>query len=405
MAKIYLVGGAVRDQLLGLPIKEKDWVVVGATADELIKKGFRPVGKDFPVFLHPETHEEYALARTERKMGTGYKGFTFYTAKTVTLEEDLKRRDLTINAIAQDDQGQLIDPFGGQKDLQAKCLRHVSPAFAEDPVRVLRIARFAARFGQFKVAKETLALMKNMAASGELTHLVPERVFQELDRALGEKYPWRFFEVLRRCGALKVIFPEIDALFYIPEPIEWHLEKNAGKHLLLALKQASRLTKDPLVRFAVVVHDFGKILSPQSMWPKHHRHEERGVAVVKNFCTRLRAPRAYEDLALLVTRYHMLCHQIFKLRPITILKLLQALDPFRKPARFEQFLLACQSDEQGRQGTAKTPYPQADFLRNIYQQCTAIDIKTLIKNKKPHQSIPKLIAKKRLSIIASVQRT
>lgn len=397
--KVFLVGGAVRDRLLNRPIKERDWVVVGATVSEMIKKGFRPVGKDFPVFLHPESHEEYALARTERKTGRGYKGFVFYTSKKVTLKDDLKRRDLTVNAMAQDESNHIIDPFGGQADLKKRMLRHVSEAFVEDPVRILRVARFSSRYGNFRVAKETTQLMKTIVKNEELLYLTPERVWQELSQSLTEKYPWRFIEVLKRCGALTVIFPEIDSLFQVPEPAKWHPEENSGLHTLLALKQASRITGDPVVRFAVLVHDIGKTQSPKETWPKHHNHYEAGVALVKRFCRRWKVPRVYQELAVLVTRYHGHCHRLMELKPSTMLKLLQSLDAFRRPSRFKQFLQACEADARGRKGLEHEPYKQAVLLEKIYEKCAAIDIKCIFQKAPSGTEIQAAIYRKRLDAI------
>ncbi len=367
--KTYLVGGAVRDQLLGLPAHERDWVVVGAQPQELLDRGFRPVGKDFPVFLHPDTNEEYALARTERKTGPGYRGFVTRFSPDVTLEEDLERRDLTLNAIAQDgDTGALIDPFGGQRDLRARVLRHVSAAFIEDPVRVLRTARFAARFAPlgFTVAPETMALMRSIAASGELNALVAERVWQELLKALRMPAPRKFFEVLREADALAVIFPEIDALFGVPQPERWHPEIDAGVHTMMALDQACRLSADPIVRFAVLVHDLGKGTTPPEEWPRHVAHEHRSVPLIAALCARFRVPNAFRDLAILVGRHHLVMHKATEVRPGTLLDLLEHLDAFRRPERVEQFVLACEADARGRQGLEDRDYPQSDLLRRAH---------------------------------------
>ncbi|NLG75092.1 MAG: multifunctional CCA addition/repair protein [Xanthomonadaceae bacterium] len=363
---IYLVGGAVRDELLGLPVRERDWVVVGARPEDLTRRGFKPVGKDFPVFLHPDTKEEYALARTERKTGPGYRGFETRFSPDVTLEQDLERRDLTINAIARDpDTGALIDPFGGQRDLQERWLRHVSPAFVEDPVRVLRVARFAARFAPlgFRVAPETLALMQEIAARGELDALVPERVWQETQRALELPAPRRFFEVLREAHALAVIFPEVDALFGVPQPAQWHPEIDAGVHTMMVLDQACKLTADPVVRFAALTHDLGKAATPKHELPSHRLHEHRGVEIIERMCERLRVPNAYRDLAVIVSKYHLNAHRAQELRATTLLDLLENVDAFRRPDRFEGFVLACEADARGRLGLEDREYPQADFLR------------------------------------------
>jgi len=344
--KIYLVGGAVRDQLLGYPVHEKDWVVVGATPELLIQQQYRAVGLDFPVFLHPETREEYALARTERKQGHGYRGFTMQFDENVTLEEDLLRRDLTINAMARDDAGHLIDPYGGQADLQAKILRHVSPAFTEDPVRVLRLARFMARYHHlgFRLAEETRCLMLQMVREGELAHLVPERVWQEWQRSLTEKNPECFIEVLRAVGALKVILPELDQLFGVPNTVRYHPEVDTGIHSLQLLQQATALTSEPSVRFAALVHDLGKGVTPISAWPRHLGHEHTGLPVLDKLCQRLRVPKNYRQLAALVIRYHLLAFKLYELRPNTIVDMLSSLDAFRRPLRFKQWLLACECD-------------------------------------------------------------
>jgi len=375
--EIYLVGGAVRDELLGLPVRERDWVVVGAEPQELLDRGFRPVGKDFPVFLHPETNEEYALARTERKTGPGYRGFETRFSPDVTLEQDLERRDLTINAIAKDPEtGKLIDPFGGERDLRDRVLRHVSPAFVEDPVRVLRVARFAARFAPlgFTVAPETIELMRQIAASGELDALVPERVWLELHKTLQMPAPWRFFEVLRDANALAVIFPEIDALFGVPQPEQWHPEIDSGLHTMMVLEQACRLSPDPIVRFAALVHDLGKGTTPKDGWPRHVAHEHRGVPLIEQLCARLRVPNAFRDLAILVGRHHLVMHKADQLRPGTMLELLEHLDAFRRPERVEQFALACEADARGRKGFEDREYPQADLLRRAHAAARAATV-------------------------------
>ena len=372
--EVYLVGGAVRDKLLGLPVRERDWVVVGATPEEMIAQGFRPVGKDFPVFLHPETGEEYALARTERKSGPGYKGFEVHASPDVTLEEDLRRRDLTINAMAEAPDGTLIDPFNGQEDLQNGLLRHVSPAFVEDPVRILRVARFAARFAKwgFRVAHGTNALMRRMVENGEVDHLVPERVWAETEKALREDNPERFFQVLRGCGALARIFPELEHLFGVPQSPHSHPEIDTGDHTLRALKAAARLTPDPRVRFAVLVHDLGKAGTPAEQLPHHPGHEERSVELIEQLCRRLRIPNEYRDLAVQVARHHGRAHGALTLSPEDIHDLLAALDAFRRPERLEQFLLACEADHRGRKGFEDRPFPQADFLRRAREAAAAI---------------------------------
>lgn len=377
--QIYQVGGAVRDQLLALPVQDRDWVVVGATPEEMLARGYRQVGKDFPVFLHPETREEYALARTERKTGPGYKGFSFHAAPDVTLEQDLARRDLTINAMALDARGQLVDPYQGQADLNNRLLRHVSPAFAEDPVRILRVARFHARFAAlgFRIAAETLSLMRSMVAEGEVDALVPERVWQETQRALGEAQPRAFFQALRDCGALEPIFPELAALFGVPQRADYHPEVDTGLHTLMVLDQACQLSAEPRVRFAALLHDLGKGATPASEWPSHKGHEQRSLPLVKQLCKRLRVPNDYRDLALLVARYHGNCHRAAELRPATLLDTLQGLDAFRRPGRFEEVLLACAADYRGRSGFEERDYPQAEILRRAWQAAQEVDAAVL----------------------------
>ena len=379
--KAYLVGGAVRDRLLGHPVKERDWVVVGETPESMIARGFRPVGRDFPVFLHPQSHEEYALARTERKTAPGYRGFAVHASPEVTLEQDLLRRDLTINAMAQDASGRLIDPFGGQRDLEARLLRHVSPSFSEDPVRVLRVARFAARYAHlgFSVASETLALMREMAACGEIDALVPERVWAELVKALAEPSPAAFFSVLRECGALARLFPEIDRLFGVPQPVEHHPEIDTGVHTLLVLQQAARLSADPLVRFAALTHDLGKGLTAPELWPHHHGHEKAGLALLENLCSRLKAPKAYQRLAGKVMRYHGLCHRSRELRAATLVDLLQRLDALRKTNQLDQFLAACEADAKGRPGYEDRPYPQAEWIRQVQRAALSVTPDALLE--------------------------
>jgi len=362
--QVYLVGGAVRDALLGLPVKERDWVVVGGTREELLRLHYREVGRDFPVFLHPDTQEEYALARRERKVAPGYRGFSVEFGPEVTLEEDLARRDLTINAMAQAPDGALHDPYGGKRDIESRTLRHVSAAFVEDPVRVLRVARFAARLAPlgFKVAPDTLALMRSMVARHEVDSLVAERVWQESEKALREAAASAFFRVLRECGALARIFPEIDALFGVPQPAEWHPEIDTGLHTLMVLDQASLLSDDPRVRFAALVHDLGKGMTPPSEWPSHRGHEERSVALVEALAARLRIPNEYRELAVIVARYHGIVHRAFELKPKTILEFMERADAFRRPERFDQALLACEADSRGRAGLEAEPYPQRDYL-------------------------------------------
>ncbi len=372
--RVYLVGGAVRDRLLGVPVRERDWVVVGAVPQELERAGFQPVGREFPVFLHPRTHEEYALARLERKVAPGYRGFTTQFSPGVTLEEDLRRRDLTINAMAESESGDLIDPYGGEKDLAARVLRHVSEAFAEDPVRILRVARFAARYAGlgFRVAEETLELMRRMTRSGEAAALVPERVWQETERALGEAHPQAFFETLRECGTLAVIYPEIDALYGIPQPPRWHPEIDTGVHVMLALGQAARLGASTAVRFAVLAHDLGKARTPRERWPAHHGHEEAGVPLIEALSARLKVPNTHRELAVLAARQHTLVHRAAELKPATVLTLLEHCDAFRRPERFAELLLACEADARGRTGREHEAYPQADYLRPALAAAAAV---------------------------------
>jgi len=372
--QVYLVGGAVRDGLLGLPVLERDWVVVGGSREELLRLNYREVGRDFPVFLHPDSHEEYALARRERKVSPGYRGFTVEFGPEVTLEEDLARRDLTINAIAQSDDGTLLDPHGGRRDLDARVLRHVSPAFVEDPVRVLRVARFAARFAPlgFHVAPDTMALMRAMVERGEIDALVPERVWQETEKALREPRSSGFFKVLRECGALQAIYPEIDALFGVPQPAQWHPEIDTGVHTLMVLDQACALSADPKVRFAAVMHDLGKGTTPREEWPSHRGHEERSVALLEALCARLRVPAEYRELGVVVARYHGNVHRAFELKPKTILQFMERADAFRRPARFAEALLACEADSRGRTGLEEVPYPQREFLLAARDAAAAI---------------------------------
>ncbi|MGH8693073.1 MAG: multifunctional CCA addition/repair protein [Burkholderiales bacterium] len=370
--KIYAVGGAVRDSLLGREVADQDYVVVGATPEQMERLGYRPVGKDFPVFLHPQTHQEYALARTERKTARGYKGFDVCAAPEVTLEQDLARRDLTINAIARDQQGNIIDPFHGVADLKAGILRHVSPAFVEDPVRVLRVARFAARFG-FAVAPETLELMREIVRTGEVDHLVAERAWQEISRGLMEATPSRMFLTLRECGALARVLPEIDALYGVPQPQEHHPEVDTGVHIMLVVDYAAARNFPLPVRFAALTHDLGKGVTPKALWPKHLGHEHQSVELVEKLCRRLRAPNDCRDLAVLVARYHGDVHRAEELRPGTILKLLVATDVFRKPERFEEFVDACACDFHGRTGYEQRAYPPADILRYAAAAARAVD--------------------------------
>lgn len=362
--QVYLVGGAVRDRLLGRTVRERDWVVVGATPAELEAQGFTAVGREFPVFLHPTTKEEYALARLERKVAPGYRGFVTEFSPSVTLEDDLQRRDLTINAIAETAAGTLVDPFGGQRDLAARVLRHVSAAFVEDPVRILRVARFAARYAPlgFRVAPETCALMQRMVANGEADALVPERVWAEMQRALGEPRPDVFVQVLRECGALRVVLPELDALFGVPQPAQWHPEIDTGLHQLLALQQCVRIGGNERARFAVLMHDLGKGLTPLAKLPSHHGHEEAGVALVERVCERLRVPNDYREPAVLCARFHTHVHRARELRPGTLLEMLERCDAFRRPERFADVLVACEADARGRTGLEDRPYEQRAYV-------------------------------------------
>lgn len=375
LGEVYLVGGAVRDALLGVPFSERDWVVVGSTPEAMAEAGFTPVGKDFPVFLHPKTHEEYALARTERKTGHGYGGFSFYCGEDISLEDDLVRRDLTINAMAQDASGTIIDPYNGRADLDARLLRHVSDAFCEDPVRVLRIARFAARYHRlgFSVAPETNTIMRRMVDAGEVDHLVAERVWKETERALREPNPEIFIQVLRDCGALARIMPEVDALFGVPQRAEHHPEIDTGIHTLLVLAQAAKLSPTSEVRFAALCHDLGKGATPPNEWPRHIAHEARSKPLVESLCKRLAVPRDHKDLAHLVAKFHTHCHRALELKPSTVLELFKALDIFRRPERLEQFLLCCEADARGRTGFEDRDYPQTDRLREYAASLKGID--------------------------------
>jgi len=372
--EVYLVGGAVRDRLLGRQVHERDWVVVGAAPAELERQGYLPVGREFPVFLHPETREEYALARLERKVAPGYRGFTTQCSADVTLEDDLRRRDLTINAMAESSSGEIIDPYGGRRDLADRVLRHVSDSFVEDPVRILRVARFAARYAHlgFRVADETRGLMLRMTASGEVDSLVPERVWQETARALTEPRPDVFFETLRSCGALKIIFPEIDALFGVPQPEKWHPEIDTGVHIMLALRYAADIGASAAVRYAVLTHDLGKALTPPEVLPSHRGHEEAGVALVDALSERLKVPNGFRELAVLTCRHHAAIHRATELRSSTLLKLLEIIDAFRRPERFAQLLIACEADARGRTGLESQPYPQRDYLTRVRDAAASV---------------------------------
>ncbi len=405
--QIYLVGGAVRDRLLNYPVKEKDWVVVGATPKEMLDLNYQQVGKDFPVFLHPKTKEEYALARTERKTSPGYTGFSVHAAPSVSLEDDLLRRDLTINAMAEDSQGQIIDPFNGQADLNARLLRHVSPAFAEDPVRILRVARFAARYFHlgFSVADETMSLMQAMVNAGEVDALVAERVWQEMAKALGEQHPEQFITVLKNCGALERIMPEINCLFGIPQPKKYHPEIDTGIHSLMVLQQAAKLTKSRKTRFAALCHDLGKCLSPRHQLPSHHGHEEQGVKIIQQLCKRLRIHNDYRDLAIITSRFHLHVHRVFELRAETLLKTLEGLDALRKPERFEAFLIACIADARGRKNRENIDYPQADYLREAAQAISTINIEELKQQNLKGKDMAAAISNLRIQAIQNIPHT
>ena len=404
--QVYLVGGAVRDRLLGREVTERDWVVVGATPAELERAGYIPVGRDFPVFLHPKTKEEHALARTERKVGPGYRGFTTEFSPDVTLEDDLRRRDLTVNAMAQGDSGQIIDPHGGQADIEARLLRHVSPAFTEDPVRILRVARFAARYAPlgFRVADETLELMRRMVADGEADSLVAERVWTETEKALGESRPDVFIQVLRDCGALRVVYPELDALFGVPQPDKWHPEVDTGVHQLLALRAAVNLGGNVATRFAVLMHDLGKGVTPAEKLPAHHGHENAGVALVEQLCARVRVPNHLRELAVIAARYHTHVHRAFELRSDTVLKTLESCDALRRPERFADFLLACEADARGRQGLENRDYPQRAFFANARDAVAAISLTAEERAGRSGEQIGQELRKRRIAAVEAIER-
>ena len=400
--KSYLVGGAVRDTLLGLPVKDRDWVVVGATPQEMLDAGYQQVGRDFPVFLHPQSREEYALARTERKSGSGYTGFTCYAAPDVTLEQDLLRRDLTVNALAQDENGTIIDPFNGQQDLRQRILRHVSPAFNEDPLRVLRVARFAARYAHlsFRIADETMTLMRDMTGAGELAHLTPERVWKETESALRTRNPQVYFQVLRDCGALKVLFPEIDALFGVPAPAKWHPEIDTGIHTLMTVSMAAMLSPEVDVRFATLCHDLGKGLTPPALWPRHHGHGPAGVRLVEGLCQRLRVPNELRDLAKLVAEYHDLIHTFPVLQPKTIVKLFDSIDAWRKPQRVEQIALTSEADVRGRTGFEAIDYSQGRLLRAAWDVARAVPTKAVIEAGFTGAAVREELTRRRIAAVA-----
>ena len=401
--KVYLVGGAVRDELLGRPVAERDWVVVGATPQQMLDAGYRQVGRDFPVFLHPDTAEEYALARTERKTGPGYRGFELSFSPDVTLEEDLRRRDLTINAMARDADGTLVDPYGGRADLEARTLRHVSEAFDEDPVRILRVARFLARYEPlgFSIAPETIARMRAMVTAGEADALVPERTWQETAKALAEPAPQAWLRALRACGALARIFPELDALYGVPQPEKWHPEIDTGLHMELVMQAAAALTPEPRIRFAALMHDLGKGRTPRSQWPRHIGHEVSGARLAAAACERLRAPTDYRELAVLAARWHVLAHRALELRPRTVLELLESCDAFRRPERFRELLIACESDHRGRGGLAGELYPQADRLRAAQAAAAAVVLGEADREGLSGEQIGELLRRRRLAALSN----
>ncbi|CAG9428204.1 multifunctional CCA addition/repair protein [Providencia alcalifaciens] len=399
--KVYLVGGAVRDKLLGLPISDRDYVVVGTTPEAMLAQGFQQVGKDFPVFLHPKTHEEYALARTERKIGSGYTGFSCYSAPDVTIEDDLLRRDLTINAIAQSDTGELVDPHHGVRDLKNRVLRHVSDAFLEDPLRVLRVARFAARYYNqgFRIAPETMTLMQSMSESGELSHLTPERVWTETHKALMSNSPQVYFEVLRECGALAVLFPEIDNLFGVPAPEKWHPEVDTGIHILMVMRVVAILSKDIDVRFAALCHDLGKGLTPKAVWPSHPQHGEAGIPLIIDMCERYKIPTSTKDLACLAAKYHDMIHVINKLSAADIVGIFDGLDSWRKPERIFQLSLVSEADARGRGGLENQAYPQGIFLRQSYEIAKAVAVKSIIEQGFQGAQIREELTKQRIQAV------
>jgi tRNA nucleotidyltransferase (CCA-adding enzyme) len=406
--RTYLVGGAVRDKLLGRPVVDRDHVVVGARPEDLLARGYRPVGRDFPVFLHPDTGEEYALARTERKSGRGYHGFVFQADPTVTLEQDLARRDLTINAIAEDERGALVDPYGGVRDIEARVLRHVSPAFVEDPVRLLRVARFAARFAPlgFSVADDTMALLRRMVDDGEVDHLVPERVWAETRKALAEAQPSAFLRVLREAGALRVLFPEVDALYGVPQRAEFHPEIDTGVHVEMVLDAAATLAPgDDLVGFCALTHDLGKALTPADVLPRHIGHEQRGVAPLRALAARLKVPAEHAALAEIVCREHLNAHRALELKPATVLKLLTALDALRRPARLEAFLAACMADKRGRPGHERDDYPQADWLRRARDAAAAVTAAPFVAQGLEGPAIGAAMERARIAAIAAARTT
>ena len=401
--KVYAVGGAVRDELLGVPVKDRDYVVVGATPEAMVQLGYRPVGRDFPVFLHPQTHEEYALARTERKSGRGYRGFEVYAAPEVSLEDDLARRDFTMNAMARDEDGTLIDPFQGASDIKAKVLRHVGPAFPEDPVRILRAARFSARLG-FEIAPETMVLMREMVQNGEVDHLVAERVWQEFAQGLMAEHPRRMFQALRECGALARILPEVDKLFGVPQPPQHHPEIDTGDHVMRALECAARRGEPLEVRFALLVHDLGKGTTAPEEWPRHIGHEARSLPLIESLSNRLRVPIACRELALAVARWHTHVHRALELRPETLLKVLEHCDAFRRGERFEHMLRACECDARGRAGLEDRPYPQAERMRAAARAAGSVDAGTIARATPDPKHIRERVHEARLDAIRNALR-
>ncbi len=400
----YLVGGAVRDQLLGLPVHERDWVITGATAKQMLQQGYTQVGNDFPVFLHPKTKDEYALARTERKQGEGYTGFTCNTSTEITLEQDLLRRDLTVNAMAMASDGTIIDPYQGQKDLNDRILRHVSDAFIEDPLRVLRVARFTARYHHlgFTIAPETLTLMQTIADSGELAALTPERIWKETARSLLDDQPQVYIQTLRDCNALATVFPELDALWGVPNPAQWHPEIDTGVHTLMVVTQACKLSKQLPVRFAALVHDLGKAQTPSEKWPSHKGHEALGVKIITQLCERLKIPNDCKELAVIMSQYHSHVHRLLEYSSDALLAMLNGCDVWRKPERFEQFLLCCEADARGRKGFEDSPYPQRAVVRTFAQQSATVDVQAIIKAGHKGPEIKRALAQQRLTIIQNI---
>lgn len=413
--KKYLVGGAVRDKLLNRTIKDRDWVVVGSTPEEMQQQGFQSVGKDFPVFLHPTSKEEYALARTERKIGTGYTGFDCFFGEGVTLEEDLSRRDLTINAMAEDDNNSIIDPYNGQADIKSKKLRHVSAAFVEDPLRVLRVARFLARFHDlgFTIADDTNQLMKTLACSGELETLTPERVWTETEKALSEPSPWRYFEALKNSNALKAVFPEVDALFGVPQTKQYHPEVDTGIHIMMSLQAACKLitTEKPAanfripILFSVLCHDLGKALTPEHLLPKHHGHEAISTHLTEKLCARLKTPSLVKRLALLAANYHTHSHRAFELKPSTIMRMFESLDLFRRPEILQPFLISCEADAKGRTNFEETPYPQAEYLQDCAEAAQKVEAKPLVDLGFLGEALGEELRKRRIDAIRTIKNS